>query len=112
MVQQVVKRVGDELSGDGCEVAHLKVLGQTLQSTAVANQVSSDGEAELSLASEVKTEAADVLVNARVAASPEQLEKAIANACKLLAVELDINLQVGGMQSFRPAKPEPTHRHE
>ena len=112
LVELVVKRVGDELSEAGCEVAHLKVLGQTLQSTAVANQVSSDGAAELSLASEVKAEAADVLVNARVAASPEQLENAIANACKLLAVELDINLQIGGMQSFRPAKPEPTHRHE
>ncbi len=110
LVLQVVNLVGEELANSGCEVAHLKVLGQTLQSTAVANQVSSDGEAELSLASEIKTDSADVLVNARVAASPEQLEAAIASTCKLLAIELNMNLQIGGMQSFRPSKPEPTHR--
>ena len=77
LVLEIVRIVGLELSEANCEVAHLKVLGQTLQSTAVANQVSSDGEAELSLASEIKTEAADVLVNARVASSPGQLEAAI-----------------------------------
>jgi G3E family GTPase len=112
LVLDVVKIVGQELSNQECEVAHLKVLGQTLQSTAVANQVSSEGEAELSLASEVKTEGADLLVNARVASSPEQLEAAIQKACQQLAVELNVNLQIGGMQSFRPAKPEPTHRAE
>lgn len=110
LVIGVVEQVGKQLVAEGSEVAHLKVLGQTLQSTAVANQVSSDGEAELSLASEIKTEAADLLVNARVACSPEQLEKAIETACQQLSIELAANLQIGGMQSFRPAKPEPTHR--
>lgn len=110
LVLDVVKSVGQHLSSADAEVAHLKVLGQTLQSTAVANQVSSDGEAELSLASEVRTEAADLLVNARVAASPEQLEEAVQHACQQLAVEHNVNLQIGAMQSFRPAPPEPTHR--
>ncbi len=112
LVLAIVHIVATRLSSAGAEVAHLKVLGQTLQSTAVANQVSSDGEAELSLASEVKTDAADLLVNARVAASPEQLEAAIQYACQQLAIEHNVNLQIGSMQSFRPAKPEPTHRAE
>lgn len=110
LVLAIVQIVGQQLASAGSEVAHLKVLGQTLQSTAVANQVSSDGDAELSLASEVKVESADLLVNARVAASPQQLEEAIQAACQQLAVEHNVNLQIGGMQSFRPAKPEPTHR--
>lgn len=110
LVLGVVQIVGKQLTADESEVAHLKVLGQTLQSTAVANQVSSDGSAELSLSSEAKTGAADLLVNARVAASPEQLEAAVQVACQQLSVNLNVNLQIGGMQSFRPAKPEPTHR--
>lgn len=112
LVLDIVKVVGKQLAENDSEVAHLKVLGQTLQSTAVANQVSSDGDAEISLASEVKTDAADLLVNARVAASPEQLEQAVQHACQQLTIEHNVNLQIGGMQSFRPAKPEPTHRAE
>ena len=94
----------------GCEIAHLKVLGQTLTESSVANRVDSDGQAELSLASEIRTQSADLLVNARVAASPEQLTTAVDDACNVLADLLDVQLSVGNVQSFRPAKPEPTHR--
>ena len=92
------------------EVAHLKVLGQTLNDAAVANLVGSEVESELSLASEIKTQAADLLVNARVAASPDELEVIVESVTSRLAGELQIELTVGNMQSFRPGKPEPTHR--
>ncbi|MDG1873970.1 MAG: GTP-binding protein [Mariniblastus sp.] len=110
LVLKLVTGIGGELTDTDCEVAHLKVLGQTMNDAAVANLVGSAVESELSLASEIKTKAADVLVNARVAASPEELEQIVTSITTDLADELKIDLTVGNMQSFRPGKPEPTHR--
>jgi len=110
LVLKMVEGIGAQLKEAGCEVAHLKVLGQTLNDAAVANLVGSAVESELSLASEIKTQAADLLVNARVAASPEVLEKIVGSVTKRLSDELSVTLTVGNMQSFRPGKPEPTHR--
>ena len=112
LVLKLVQGIGAELKEAGLEVAHLKVLGQTLDDAAVANLVGSAVESELSLASEIKTQAADLLVNARVAASPKELEQVVNSVTERLADQLQIQLTVGSMQSFRPGKPEPTHRAE
>ncbi len=110
LVLKLVQGIGTELKEAGLEVAHLKVLGQTLNDAAVANLVGSEVESELSLASEINTQGADLLVNARVAASPEELETIVKSVTSRLANELQLKLTVGNMQSFRPGKPEPTHR--
>ncbi len=110
LVLRIVDDISQELESSGSEIAHLKVLGQTLNDSAVANRVGSVTESELSLASEIKTQSADLLVNARVASSPELLESIVSQVASGLASELNIDLAVGQMQSFRPGKPEPTHR--
>jgi Ni2+-binding GTPase involved in maturation of urease and hydrogenase len=110
IVLEVVSRVGSQLCDASAEVAHLKVLGQTLENSSVANLVSSEGEAELSLASEIFTAQADLLVNARVATDPDTLERIVNSVAKELQAEKGVRLSVGSMQSFRPGKPEPTHR--
>ena len=110
LVLKLVQGIGAELNEAGLEVAHLKVLGQTLNDAAVANLVGSAVESELSLASEIKTQEADLLVNARVAASPDELEQIVNSVTSQLAQQSQIELTVGSMQSFRPGKPEPTHR--
>ena len=70
VVLKLVEQIGASLAAADHEVAHLKVLGQTLNDAAVANLVGSSVEAELSLASEIKPTSADLLVNARVAVDP------------------------------------------
>lgn len=110
LVLELVVRIGKRLSDSGNEVAHLKVLGQTVHDSAVANLVGSGEKAELSLASEIKTMEADLLVNARVAADPDELGTIVASVSDELAAELNVQLSVGNLQSFRPGKPEPTHR--
>ena len=112
LVLRLVQRIGEELANQECEVAHLKVLGQTLNDTAVANLVGSAAETEVSLASQIKSQKCDVLVNARVAASPEQLSSVVESVTTEIGNAMNIRLVVGNMQSFRPAKPEPTHRAE
>ena len=105
-----VETIGKKLTGENAEVAHLKVLGQTLENSSVANLVSSDGNAELSLASEIQIASCELLVNARVATSPETLSSIVESAAKELGSSLSIDFEIGEMQSFRPGKPEPTHR--
>lgn len=110
LVLEMVERMGKRLAQTGNEVAHLKVLGQTIHDSSIANLVGSGVEAELSLASEIKTSAADLLVNARVAADPDELRTIVDGVSAELASEMSVELIVGNLQSFRPGKPEPTHR--
>jgi Ni2+-binding GTPase involved in maturation of urease and hydrogenase len=110
VVLAFVREIGTRLVNQSAEVAHLKVLGQTLENSAVANMVSSDGIAEISLASEIKTEAAELLVNARIATSPEKLSEIVNAVAGDLQASMPVSFSIGEMQSFRPGKPEPTHR--
>ena len=110
VVLAFVRDIGSQLAKADAEVAHLKVLGQTLENSSIANLVSSDGIAELSLASEIKTGAAELLVNARVATDPETLETIVSAVAKELQQSMPVQFSIGEMQSFRPGKPEPTHR--
>ena len=108
----LVKNIGSTISNFGCEVAHLKAIGQTMQNSAVANLVSSDGVSELSLASEISIDKAELLVNARVAATPEQLEDSVQTVSKAIGQKLGLTLTLSNIQCFRPSKPTPTHRVE
>lgn len=105
----IVKTMEEQLRNSDCEVAHLKVLGQTLNDSAVANVVGGDSLPELSLASQIKTQNAELLVNARVAADPELLESIVHATAQAVARELSVSLKVGNIQRFRPAPPQPTH---
>lgn len=106
----LVETIGSEINELRCEVAHLKVMGQTMHDAAVANLVNSGGISELSLASDIQTQRAELLVNARVAASPMQLEESVRNAVRTIGQKFGVNLRLSNVQSFRPGKPTPTHR--
>ena len=108
----IVNAMEQRLTDQECEVAHLKVLGQTLNDAAVANVVGGGSQAELSLASEIKTLNAELLVNARVAADPELLESIVHAAAGDVQQSLAVSLNVGEIQRFRPAPPQPTHRRK
>ena len=110
LVVRFVEHVGKQLEEANLEVAHLKIMGQTLHDSAVANLVGSTVAVELSLASEINTSSADLLVNARVAAGPEQLQQIVCQANQELEKEFSVSMAIGNLQSFRPGKPEPTHR--
>ena len=110
VVLKLVAQIGERLTAAEHEVAHLKVLGQTLNDAAVANLVGSTVEAELSLASEIKPTSADLLLSARVAVEPDQLRAIVLAVTEQLANEMNVTLTVGNIQSFKPGRPEPTHR--
>ena len=105
-----VKRLGRALADDGAEVAHLKILGQAGSDPAIANLTSSDGVAELSLASEIRTDTAQLVVNARVAVDPEILAQVVEAEAACLARDYNLSCDITGLQHFRPGRPLPTHR--
>lgn len=107
---ELVSILGKRLAETSAEPAHLKALGQGGEAYAMANLVSSDGTAELSHASGVSVSEADLIVNARVATAPEDLERVVRDATEEFAARLDIECSIDRMQRFRPGRPVPTHR--
>ena len=105
-----VTRIGEALAEVGAETAHLKLMGHTDADAGVANLVGSQVAPELSLASERNTASADLIVNARVATDPEQLEQIVTDSVAAIANGQRLDHTVTGMQRFRPAPPVPTHR--
>lgn len=107
----IVERLRTALNTAQAETAHLKVIGLTEGAYGVANLVSRDTPAELSLPSRFTTTGADVVVNARVAIDPEELKKHVEKAVRETCAELGCNVEFRQTQSFRPGRPVPTHRY-
>lgn len=92
------------------EPAHLKAIGQADGNSAVVNLVSSDSSVALSLPSGCKPLGAQLVVNARVAMSPDILQSNVAAAIEEVAIVKGLKATIDSVQSFRPGRPVPTHR--
>jgi hypothetical protein len=77
----------------------------------VANLISSETRAELSLPSNCQVERAEVIVNARVACDPDLLKSTVETAVVQVAKRMSLAVEFRQMQSFRPGRPTPTHRY-
>jgi Ni2+-binding GTPase involved in maturation of urease and hydrogenase len=112
LLLDMVTSLRDALRRQGFEVAHLKAVGLADGAFGVANVVSSQAEPELSLPSHARVMAADVIVNARVAADPAVIEEEVRRTVERVVVtERNGQVEVRTMQSFRPGRPTPTHRY-
>jgi Ni2+-binding GTPase involved in maturation of urease and hydrogenase len=110
LVLMLVKKISEQFADADIETAHLKVMGQTISETAVANHVARGCEAELSLASEIMTSHAELWINARVATDPDRLRTITESAVTAIAGEENLLMRVSGMQNFKPGRPVPVHR--
>jgi Ni2+-binding GTPase involved in maturation of urease and hydrogenase len=110
VVLDFVNRLARAFSRVGAEPAHLKVLAAADGATAIANLVSSDARAELSLASGAMANAAELTVNARVAIAPELLSEIVEREVRSLGTDRRLLCRLSDLQSFRPGRPVPTHR--
>jgi hypothetical protein len=110
LLLDIVQRMRTCLAEAGAETAHLKTIGLWEGFHGVANLVSSESPAELSLSSDCCTRQADIVVNARVATSPESLqqmtEQAVQDACETIGAVCEVR----HTESFRPGRPTPTYR--
>jgi G3E family GTPase len=107
----VVRGLQESLRGGGAEVAHLKVIGLWEGFFGVANLVSSQGDAELSLPSRCQVREADLVVNARVAIDPDELKRHVRRVVEQACTRHGATATEHQTQSFRPSRPQPTHRY-
>ena len=92
------------------EPAHLKVLAFSKDGHGVANLISSDTPATLSVASTAKSQTMDLVINARVATHPQKLEKVVRRSLDQLARDWHCDLEYRTVNTLRPGRPVPTHR--
>lgn len=92
------------------EVAHLKVIGMADGVYAVSNLVSNADQPVLSLPSAWSGSQAELVINARVATSPEALERLVRETLSAVTENTAAQIQVRTLQCFRPGRPVPTHR--
>jgi len=88
------------------------VIGMSAGVYGVSNLVSNVDQPVLSMPSLWKGDDIDLVVNARVAVSPEELEVVVRSALSTEAASVDATAQILALQCFRPGKPVPTHRLE
>ncbi len=106
----LIERLKTDLAEQAAETAHLKAIGLWEGFFGVANLISSESEAELSLPSRCRVKEADVIVNARVACDPEILDALVRSAAEDVAGAHGFSVEFRRSQSFRPGRPVPTHR--
>jgi Ni2+-binding GTPase involved in maturation of urease and hydrogenase len=111
LLLDVAGRLQRGLQARKAEVAHLKVIGLWEGAFGVANLVSSHTRPELSLPSHSQTAEADLVVNARVALDPADLEQEVRQAVDAACRECGARPEHFKAQSFRPGRPQPTHRY-
>lgn len=106
----IVARLKNSLAEESAEAAHVKTIGLWEGFFGVANLISSENAAELSLASNCRVKAADVIVNARVACDPELLKKLVTEEVTAAGTAFGGSVEFRRTQSFKPGRPVPTHR--
>jgi G3E family GTPase len=111
LLLMIVQRLKTALAGSKAEVAHLKAIGLWEGFFGVANLVSNHSLPELSLPSHSQVREADVIVNARVALDPAELERLVRAMVETVGRERGIEVKFIKTQSFRPGRPTPTHRY-
>jgi Ni2+-binding GTPase involved in maturation of urease and hydrogenase len=107
----VLKQFREALAPLDAEIAHLKAIGLSEDTFAVANLVSSQSDPELSLPSQARVSEFDLVVNARVAVDPNVLEGRLGETLELACRNVGAKAEVRASQSFRPGRPQPTHRY-
>jgi len=99
-----------ELIAMNAEIAHLKVIGMTEGVYAVSNLVSNSDQPTLSLPSMWQGNQFDLVVNARVAMDPEQLERVVRSSMFSAGATVGAVAKIHSLQCFKPGRPVPTHR--
>ncbi len=109
---EVISQLRTELQGLGAETAHLKTIGLWEGFFGVANLISSESPPELSCPSKCQVQACDVIVNARVACDPDELQVKVQKVIHEVCAQRGATATFRQTQSFRPGRPVPTHRYD
>jgi Ni2+-binding GTPase involved in maturation of urease and hydrogenase len=105
-------RAQQELTAAGVEIAHFKMTlsPESGGDLAVLNLVRTDGRPESPHRLAEDLSAGELIVNLRAEGEPSQLEAVARAALSDAARLMHVSVRIEHIESFRPARPEPTHR--
>ena len=112
LLLELAGRLREAMDARGYEIAHLKATlspDDAPSELAAVNLVRTESQPELSHRLVEPLEEGELLLNIRAEAPPEEMEAAAQTAIAGLA---GVNAAIRRLEHFRPAKPQPTHRHE
>lgn len=109
---QLLKKLQTRLSGQGIEVAHLKMTlsPQVGNDLAVINLVLNEGIGELSHQLQDELETGELILNLRAEGDPEVLAEEVRIVLAEMAAHQEMTLAITHLESFRPGRPVPTFR--
>lgn len=111
LLLDVVTGLQQSLQPTGAEIAHLKAIGLWEGFFGVANLVNSAGTPSLSLPSRCQVKETDLIINARVAIDPAELQTQVEAVVRKVCAARSATATGAKTQSFRPGRPTPTHRY-
>lgn len=98
------------LTTSDLEIAHVKLLVRAGDRTGVLSISRSGAAPELARQAFARANSFDLLVNARVAARPDELRAIVEECLHSWVSMLDASVCSGPISSFSPPRPVPTHR--
>ena len=108
--QSLMEGLREDFRRRGARVGHVKLLLSAGTERCVANLTSTD--AEVSVRGQAgKAAQADLVLNARVEMSPEELESLVRQHLSA-AADRGVAAEIVHLQSLRPGRPRPTHRYQ
>ena len=108
LVGDIASAIGQSTDG---QIAHLKASVIADDTQAIANVVSNDSPVDVGLSSGRSiTTPVQVVVNARVAIDPDQLQTICEKSVRAIAQSMQADASNVSAHSLRPGRPTPTHR--
>lgn len=114
LLRELAGGVLRELSPRGIEIAHFKMTfspSSGLGEIGVINLVRNDLVPELSQSLPENVHEGEIIVNLRAEGDPDLLKQAVEHAVhRAVSTNPGLGMQIVHSESFRPGKPQPTHR--
>jgi G3E family GTPase len=112
LLSRLAERVHLGLACDGIEIAHFKMTlaPSTGSDLAVINLVGTDGRAESVHQLAEDLTAGELILNLRAEGDPQHLRTTAVAALETVCTDSNIVATIAHIDSFRPGRPEPTHR--
>ncbi len=109
-VASMLERIRLECSANGYEIAHIKAYAVTGLDSVKASITATDGTVSFAKKSEFNAEKFNLILNARVEASPGELECICEHSMKSTAADMNAELCDYRAECFAPSYPTPKHR--
>lgn len=106
----LLERVRAGAATVNAEIGHVKLLLSTAEGTLRAGFVTAASELDQTGSLSGAVSSATLTFNARVAMPPEDLEQLVRQSVEAVAAAVGATAEVTRLQSFRPGRPNPTHR--